>query len=570
MWVVKDSAAIRYEEASLARDGALDTTVAQSRTGVGTVRGVHVLDTELHLFRWREDTTRLQGEAVLRYPDGRSFRTPARYEQTRSWKLFDARTYQTELAERSAERARHMGGMVISPSNAIEQRLAEGDSVVRDSLLREWRRASDPDVAREIFDYLSLWVRGGQSKDAIERFRIAAGDTAFLYEYLTRRHTYRIDSPIDSADVRAMLRFMEDPAIAWAFNLNQGDLYESLAQALMESPRAVPLSDGDSVSCTLAACRLLADQRRSAREPRTRDIALVALFSMDPRQWADTVLAFDAGRHPLLRTARRLALGIASKAPMPPPQSDARSWLEWMSAGTPKLNFEHSHITVIRMYTASTGRDVVSDLRQSYRAATSDSARLIFGSMLGRLGALQLTEPEVAEALASRVPVRVEFAREMLFRGLGWSGTPTADAKIAVLIDQLISAVVNSTPLWPNLMPGRRLPVRDLLPGGHSISGRIYFDIEHVPETVRAKWAGQVEFISKSEWWTRDSRGGGTLYILSPVRAWGRFVQLNVETSERVSRAVDEAPQAYAAGSTYYLMELNGEWVVVSSNSWIT
>ena len=181
-----------------------------------------------------------------------------------------------------------------------------------------------------------------------------------------------------------------------------------------------------------------------------------------------------------------------------------------------------------------------------------------------------MTEAEIAEGLASRVPARVEFARGMLFSGSGWSATPTVDAKIAALVDQLISAVANSTPLWPDLMPGPRRPARDVLPGGHSVSGRFYFDVENVPETVRAKWAGQVEFISKSEWSQRDIRDGGTLYTLSPVWTWGRFVQLRLETSERVSRAANEAPQQYEASATYYLMQRNGEWVIVSRSSWIT
>lgn len=595
MWVVKDSAAIRYEEAYLVHERTLDSTVLESRTGAGTLRGVHVLDTDLHLFRWREDTTRLQGEAVLRYLDGRSFRTPARYERRRSWKLYDARAYQAELAERRAVRARNWGGMVITPSNAVERRLAQGDTIARDSLLAEWRRASDPNVAWETFSTLERWYsRRGRSDDVLTRVRIAAGDTAFLYEHLAKR-AYANDGHPDSADVRAMLPFMEDPALVWSFNLSRDDLYENLVQGLTTWPRALSEASRGRIPCTPAACRILADQWRAAREPRLRDVGLVALFSLDPRQWADTVLALDATRHPLLRSAQLLARGVgatwpaASKAPLPAPGSDAGAWLEWMNGQDPRYaaaqrnapsavprragiapRFEDSHRTAIRMYAARTGRDVVSDLRQSYGAATSDSARLIFGTILEGLGELQLTEAELAESFTSRVPSRVQLARGVLARSLGEAATPMADANAATLIDQLISAVVNSTPLWPDLMPGPRVPARDALPGGHSVSGRVFFHVDNVPQAVRAKWAGQVEFISESEWRQRDARTGATLYRVSPVQAWGRFARVYVETSERVSRAGNEAPQAYAAGSGYYLMEVNGEWVIVARDSWIT
>ena len=37
-----------------------------------------------------------------------------------------------------------------------------------------------------------------------------------------------------------------------------------------------------------------------------------------------------------------------------------------------------------------------------------------------------------------------------------------------------------------------------------------------------------------------------------------------------MARAEDQAPELYAAGVTYYLMESDGEWVVVAMESGIT
>ena len=91
-----------------------------------------------------------------------------------------------------------------------------------------------------------------------------------------------------------------------------------------------------------------------------------------------------------------------------------------------------------------------------------------------------------------------------------------------------------------------------------------------MPDGVRAKWAGRVEFISKREWDQQDPRVGGVSYTVPRVLAWGRFARVEVTLSERVMRLAGAVPAQYAAGTTYYLMELNGEWVVVALESWIT
>jgi len=575
VWIVRDSANVRYDEAYPEREGTLDTTVLISRSATGFIRGVQALDAELLLFRSREDTTRLRGEAVLRYPSGRTLTTPARYERMRRWKLYAPRAYETYLAERRAATARGFGGMVFIPSDSLEERLSNGDVRARDSLMSAWKRTSDPDEAEAISSLLEMWVRDDTSRALLDRVRIAAGDTAFLYEYLTMR-AVDPDKPADSADVRAMLRFMQDPSIAWGFNLPRGQIYESLVQGMTRWPSAAKERSEDPVSCTPSACRLLAAQWRTAREQRMRDVGLVALFSMDPRRWADTVLALDAHSHPLLRSAKTLAVGTgatwpaSSKKPMPPPNSDARAWLEWTSGGESYVRFEEQHRTALRMYTARTGRDLLGELQRGYRQATSDSTRLVFGTILQHLGALQLSESELAEALISGVRARFDLARGDLASQLGRSTTSLSEEKAAPLIDRLIAAVVSSTPLWRDLDSQNSPGSRTRLPGLHGGSGRIFFEFDNVPASVRAKWAGRVEFMSKSEWNGREPREGGAFYVLQPIVGFGRFAQVVLTLSERIGRSAGAVPEGYAAGSTIYLMELNGEWVIVASEGWIT
>lgn len=599
LWIVRDSARVQYEERYLDWERTLDTTVQVSRSAVGIIRGVHLYDPVVGLFRRRDDTTRLAGEAVLRYPDGRVFRTPARYESTRRWDLYDPPQYAARLEQLRDESRRGRGGMVIVPADELQRRLVEGDVQARDSLVREWLSADDPDEAAGLLGLLTRWVRDAGFRASLDSLRVSAGDTTHLHELLTSRAYTRV-RPFDTSDVRAMLRFMEDPATPWGFDVDRDPLYENLAQALTSWPHAAAVLAGSGYSaCTVAACRLLAEQWRPGREPRTRDVGLVALFSLDPARWADTVLALDDPRRPLLHRAAALAKGIgatweaASKAVMPPPNSDWRAWLEWMdgrdrgylaasaqrrarlpermrSDTVARVRFEETHWTAIRMYMARTGRDITAELERGYAAAESDSARLVFGTMLQRLGRVRLTETEIADAFVSGVAERTTLARTALLSRFAAGSEPVAPAAAAPFIDRLIASLVHGEALWRSADTGARSPPglgRQML---HAPARRILLNGDSLPEALRAKWSGRVEIISSAELRRRDSREAGAFYTFAPVRAWGRFVRVQVTVSESLARPADQPPAHYAAGSTYYLMELNGEWVLVASDWWIT
>jgi hypothetical protein len=59
-------------------------------------------------------------------------------------------------------------------------------------------------------------------------------------------------------------------------------------------------------------------------------------------------------------------------------------------------------------------------------------------------------------------------------------------------------------------------------------------------------------------------------YNVPPLRTWGRFVRIEILDSERTARPDEQLPAQYAAGNTYYLMELNGDWVIVAEEGWVT
>ena len=596
LWIVRDSASVRHEEHYVERERTLDTLVEVSRSATGTLRGAYLYDPALTLYRWREDTTRLSGSAVLRYPDARAFTTPARYERVRRWDLFDGSAYAVRLTQRRSAALNAQGGMVRVASSELEKRLASGEVAIRDSLLLAWRHTLDPDEAAQLFRSLQLWARNTRTSAMLDSVRIAEGDSAYLYQWLADR-AYSTERPIDTAAVRAMLPFMEDPSIAWGFNVSRDWPYENLVQALTTWPSAAADPRSRTSSCAIEACRMLGAQWRTARESRLRDVGLVALMSLDPRRWADTVLALDGPRHPLLHPAAMLARGVgatweaASKAPVPPPNSDWRRWLEWMNGidprylplenevaasmrqpvrTTPEVRFEESHRTAIRFYMARTGRDVIAELHRGYERATSDSARLVFGTMLRDLDELQMTESEIANAFSSGVPVRIELARQALIAALQDSGKAMTPANAAPLVDRLLAATVDTAPLWRVGAADLPASLRRPRPEVHATIGRVLLNAATLPEAIRAKWAGRVAIITSAEWNRRDPRTGGVFYSVAPVRSWGRFARVELTLSERSTRSEGQAPRQYAAGTTYYLMKLNDEWVIVGQDGWVT
>jgi hypothetical protein len=600
LWIVRDSARVQYQEQYLERERTLDTTVQISRTGTGIVRGTHLYDVQLGLFRERHDTTNLDGNAVLRYPDGREFRTPAHYARTRRWVLYDTAAYTARTTALTEAERRERGGMVITPSDELQRRLAGGDTVARDSLIGVWQRTTNPDSAIRIFFLIGSWASRDNPgmRGTLDSLRVAAGDSAHLYQLLARR-AYPARPPMDTSDVRQMLRFMADPGIAWSLNASRDWLYENLVQSLTTWPRAIAVGrDSGAVPCVIAACSLLADQWRTATEPRLRDVGLVALVSMDPRRWSDTVLALAGPRRPLLTPAAQLVRGVgatwpaALKAPMPSPDSDFRTWLEWMDgrdpayaaayaasvartgarfgSTVPRARFDESHATAIRFFAARTGRNIIEELGRGYATAASDSARLVFGTMLERLGELKLTSAEIADALASGDAARTTLARATLLSAFRAGATPLPPDSAAPFIDRMIAVTLQpGAPFWRSVEPGRTAQ-GGARPTLHVSSARIFLNGTGLPDAVRAKWGARAGVIPPAEWSSRDLREGAVFYTFTPVLRWGGFVRVVVSASERADRAADAAPQEYASLNAYYLMELAGEWVVVAREGWIT
>ncbi len=426
---------------------------------------------------------------------------------------------------------------------------------------------------------------------------------------------------LDTVEMREAIAFMADPGRAFALGSERDPLYEDLAQGLTTWPPALAGATPRGVSCQPAACRLLAAEWPGAREPRLREVALVARAMTKPRPWGDTLRARTAAAPvpSLLRDAAQVAAGVgatwpaASKLPLPPPGAAWGAWLAWMTGFDPAdtaaaaralapsegpgmaglraqqvrarrtPRFGSTHSVAIRYEMLRGGRDVVGELRRGFAAAdragpAGDSARLVFGTMLRGLGALSLTPDEVAAGLRSGEPGRVAFAREAV-PGLLRDAPPADSATAVALTDRLLEVVLEGREPWPTFgedSTGRgsgRGSGRRTGPELHRrpAPGTVFLLADDLPAALRARWRDRAAVVGEAEWRARPIRAGGVLYRVGPVRRRGAFAVLEVSADERLPRAPDSAPAMNASSTTYYLFDAGGgRWTVVGVSAWVT
>ena len=104
----------------------------------------------------------------------------------------------------------------------------------------------------------------------------------------------------------------------------------------------------------------------------------------------------------------------------------------------------------------------------------------------------------------------------------------------------------------------------------HAPRHQLFINPEGLPASVRTAWGSRVQLMTQRTWDTRDVREAGVLYTISPLKAWGRFVRIDLGASERTARTSDQGPAVNASGTRYYLMSLGGDWVIVAMEGWVT
>ncbi len=621
-WIVEDSASVRMTESFAEREYTLGAPVTTRRTTTGVIRGRYVFDPESRLFRTRIQSTALRGEATLMYPD-RSLTSSVRIEDRESWTLYNSSQYAVYQDSVRAAAARGRGGMVIMPGTVEQERLARGDLAYRDSLVRTWDSSQDADQRARLYQTITTWGSRGDTafvSRLLER-ALAAGDTALWLDAITRqpREIRRWDVQL----VRnVLLPLAADPGSAFALGISRDRFFETTA-GLILNPIPSLTADTSAWALRPSVLDLLAQQWPAARDSRLRALGLLANLGRDPRRWSDTVLANVNVSPWILTPAVTLIKGIgatwpaASKQSLPAPDATWRDWLEWMGGRSPdypvpasivarsnpqypELRFEASHANAIRFYEARTGRAVTAELQRGAAAATSDSARLVYLTMLTALGAVDVQPAEIERQVRSGSPAMLNLARRTLPQifataartaGSGFAvfdartmpantagGVHVADSAVAAaLLDRWIDSQVKNEQPWvrveqrvTGLAPAAPVAPSQQLHAPLPPSAMLTVLSENIPQSIVDKWRGRVQFITRTEMADLDQRAARQVFMVGPILQAAQFVSFTADYSERVARAANEAPQLYAGGTRYYLMLLDNEWVLVTGSSWVT
>ncbi|MBB4635001.1 hypothetical protein [Longimicrobium terrae] len=582
MWIVRDSAAVRYEERWIRMERTLADSVGVERVADGIVRGRHLYDPALGLFRQRADTARYAGEATLRYPDGRRFRTPARYERTRAWMLYDSASLaRREQEAMDAARRHNSGGMLRFADGEIEERLSKGDTVLRDSLIAAWNSARDPGARSAALLALG-WHVGEEKQEEMAQLALLAGDTAYYVRHVVEGFYTGNRPPVNAAELQILLPFMNDPGLAFAFGIDLDPMYEDPRQGLLTDPPAVQ-PDSTRWSCTRAACELLMAQYDQAREPRLRALGLIARLAFDPARWGPVVLR-EGPANPYLAYAVMAVRGVAATweaaahAPIPEPGADWRAWLEWMDGRNPAyaaanptlprpgVRWDAAHRTTVRFQQVLTGRRIVDELHARLAAAESDSARLVFGTMLVGMDEAIHTPAQIAQMVQSAsVADRALGMRQlpMLFR----DAVPADSATAEVLVDRVLAIQIDAAQPWPDV-DGKTARAWVTARGEGPIPALLRRD--SLPPEVARRWGARVRLLSAAELAALPQREPGTRIRVSRPMVLGPFARVDLRFDSRYPRGADEAPAGNAGLWSAWLLKTPGGWVLVMQGGSIT
>jgi hypothetical protein len=547
LWLVRESAMVRYRERAPVEAYTPDALALLEREASGTIRGRYLYDPELRLATVREDTTALVGTARLRLPDGRAYRTPARFERRRHTAIRDP-------AWVEARRRAPSGWGDVRPRTEVERRLSAGDTLVRDSLLARWRVSLEYDEQARIARELLSWGRP-------------------ISELAPRP----APGPMDALRMRQLLADLADPGAAFAAGRMLSSAYEDLRSGLLSNPPA-GLPDTAAWPCTPEACRLLASEWERRRSPRLRTLGLIAHLTLDPARWADTVLAQAAIGRAGLDAAVRLVRGASETAPeglrvrVPPPGADWRAWRDWSRWRAPGSSLTDAEAQPgwgrdaprIRVFGTVSDRDIVSELRTALRQAATDSARWTYELVLMGWGEYVPDTATVQAHLASTSRVLYGLGRQEFSQLL--ERAPAADsATAAELLDRALGVMAGTTTPWPRLrgpdVPERAWQaIRPLARPGVPL----FIADDSLPASVRAAWRARATVLPAAEWRRRFDRQAGLLLMTYRVARAGPFASVRVIYSVRAPRPDD--PTLLYAGWGAYSFDLawtETGWVLV-------
>lgn len=527
--IVRDSASLSARETRIDPNGyadwdhGADSIPLIERVVAGTVVGKRLVEAITGQTAWLADTTAFHGTATLRLADGRTFTSPTRFDQAEEVARLNgvAAEVQSQAAF-ARQRAAEFSGVADS---ATSRRIAQHDPGVRDSLMRLFRfsqRAAQRDSAMEVlrFGYALGW-------EEVLRAKLEAGDTAEYLRYFTDKWA--------TPDLYALVRSaLADPGVAFDHGMERSWFLHPVVHAMLGNPPAL-VADTAKWPCRPAVCRALASEWPAAPDPRFRETGLVARFVLDPVRWADTVIALARSGHVYLTDAAALASGegtlpfggAASPTAIPAPGAPWDAWSRWMT-GTrqypldtfPKLvDFNGAHRVAIEMRQLITGRQFTNEFAGRFRAATNDTERFVFGTMLDALAPDYRSRAEISAAFDAGSELDRELAYHHLAHAFG-PYQPADSATIADIAGRLIAMLAGRGQPWPPMpgsMPGQETTIRpDTLPLGTPR----YFVADSLPRWVRDSVAAAGYVVRASGWRRVDTTTSVTVHV-GPIRQLG-------------------------------------------------
>ena len=602
LWIIADSTSATLTERFLEEEVTLDTEVVIERSARGVIRGRHLFDPALRLFRLRSDTTALTGTVTLRYPDGRSYNTAARFDQRRDYILHTTRSFtaRTEALNRNIE---VMTDRLANTSfNDLQQRLRENEQKATDSVFAAWSATRDPLTRHRILSYGSGYGRAGGAALATritEALRSEGVDSAQLVAELMR--TPRDWTVAAVRDV--LIPFTGDPGGALAHGYRRNDFYTFALRHMLETPPAIT-PDTTMRVLSGAVLDFLEQQGRTATDPRLKDIGLLSLFLREPSRWSDSVLARRRAGSVILIDAAYLVDGATAYAlgtPIPASGATWRDWHHWIIGPTPAvarpgaparpraMTFSPAHSRAIRMFEARTGRPMVGELRAAMRTADNDSARLVLTTILQGLGEITAGADEIAQLFRTGRAADITQGRasmlEYLRNGdlpLGRGAPPRvagargpvfslADSATAVAITtRMVEHMLEGGALLRNIEQKHNVGVgtRVFLPVHNPQRLGLYFTSDSLPAATIATLQSRAKFIRASDWVARDTTQQGMVVSFSPVRRTGPIVVALVSWSD--TYVVNGVRRGGGGGGSLYFMEIDGEWVVLYSTGGVS
>jgi hypothetical protein len=234
----------------------------------------------------------------------------------------------------------------------------------------------------------------------------------------------------------------------------------------------------------------------------------------------------------------------------------------------------------LRFLQVATGRNISEELRALLANNPSDTATVVLNSILAGLRPGPLDADSIAAFALHPNPLFRTFAERLLFGTFPGSQSAVhfvrADSATGAVIQRhLLTAITNRREPWPSVAErmfgaGGAGPFREPPSDAPGAKHPVYYDVDSVDTAVRAEWVGRLAMMSGNDWSARSSREGGELWSISRVESAGRLARVSVTVSGRIQRAANQGPQAWYSWTTYYLIERNGEWLLVSKSSAVT